>query len=111
MADRSILIIGAGIAGLAAGCYAQMNGYRTKIFEMHTIPGGVCTSWKRGGYTFEGCIHHLAGCTPGTKLHRMWQELGAMPRDLIHPEEVVRVEDPSGKALTIHADLDRLAEH
>jgi phytoene dehydrogenase-like protein len=111
MADRSILIIGAGIAGLATGCYAQMNGYRTKIFEMHTIPGGVCTSWKRGGYTFDGCIHHLAGCTPGTKLYGMWQELGAMPRDLIHPEEVVRVEDPSGKALTIHADLDRLADH
>jgi phytoene dehydrogenase-like protein len=110
MADRSILIIGAGIAGLATGCYAQMNGYRTKILEMHTIPGGVCTAWKREGYTFDGCIHHLAGCTPGTKLHRMWQELGAMPRDLIHPEEVVRVEDPSGKALTIHADLDRLAD-
>jgi phytoene dehydrogenase-like protein len=110
MADRSILIIGAGIGGLATGCYAQMNGYRTRIVEMHTIPGGVCTSWKRRGYTFDGCIHHLAGCTPGTKLHRMWQELGAMPRDLIHPEEVVRVEDPSGKALTIHADLDRLTD-
>jgi phytoene dehydrogenase-like protein len=111
MADRSILIIGAGIAGLATGCYAQMNGYRTRILEMHTIPGGVCTSWRRKGYTFDGCIHHLAGCTPGTKLYRMWQELGAMPRDLIHPEDVVRVEDPSGKTLTIYADLDRLADH
>jgi phytoene dehydrogenase-like protein len=111
MADRSILIIGAGIAGLATGCYAQMNGYRSQILEMHTIPGGVCTSWKRKGYTFDGCIHHLAGCTPGTKLCRMWQELGAMPRDLIHPEEVVRVEDPGGKTLTVHADLDRLADH
>jgi phytoene dehydrogenase-like protein len=110
MADRSILIIGAGIAGLAAGCYAQMNGYRTKILEMHTVPGGVCTAWKRGGYTFDGCMHHLAGCTPGTRLHRMWQELGAMPRELIHPEEVVRVEEPGGKVLTIHADLDRLAD-
>jgi phytoene dehydrogenase-like protein len=110
MANRSILIIGAGIAGLATGCYAQMNGYRTKIVEMHTVPGGVCTSWKRRGYTFDGCVHHLAGCTPGTKLYGMWQELGAMPRDMIHPEQVVRVEDPSGKALTIHADLDRLAD-
>ncbi len=111
MADRSILIIGAGIAGLATGCYAQMNGYRTKILEMHAIPGGQCTSWKRKGYTFDGCIHHLAGCTPGTKLHRMWQELGAMPRELVHPDVVVQVEDPCGKALTIYADLDRLADH
>ena len=26
MADKSIIIIIAGIGGLAAGCYAQMNG-------------------------------------------------------------------------------------
>jgi thioredoxin reductase len=25
--ERSIIIIGAGIAGLSAGCYDQMNGY------------------------------------------------------------------------------------
>lgn len=49
---RSVIIIGAGIAGLSAGCYGQMNGYNTKIFEMHSIPGGLCTSWKRKSYTF-----------------------------------------------------------
>ncbi len=110
MDDRSILIIGAGIAGLATGCYAQMNGYRTRILEMHTVPGGACASWKRAGYTFDGCMHHLAGCKPGTKLYGMWQELGAMPRDLIYRDEVVRVEEPDGKSLTIHADLDRLMD-
>jgi phytoene dehydrogenase-like protein len=110
MGDRSILIIGAGIAGLATGCYAQMNGYRSRILEMHVLPGGACTAWQRKGYTFDGCIHHLAGCTPGTKLYRMWQELGAMPRDMIHPDVVVQVEEPGGETLTVPADLDRLAE-
>ncbi len=61
--DKSITIIGAGIAGLSVGCYAQMNGYRTKIFEMHNKPGGLCTAWKRNGYTIDGCIHHLAGAS------------------------------------------------
>ncbi|MCK4323768.1 MAG: NAD(P)/FAD-dependent oxidoreductase, partial [Armatimonadetes bacterium] len=55
--DKSIIIIGAGIAGLSAGCYARMNGYRTTIFEMHDKPGGLCTSWKRRGYTIDGCLH------------------------------------------------------
>jgi thioredoxin reductase len=32
MNNPSIIIIGAGIAGLSAGCYGQMNGYRTVIF-------------------------------------------------------------------------------
>ena len=47
--DKSIIIIGAGFAGLAAGIYARLNGYRTQIFEMHSQPGGLCTSWKRKG--------------------------------------------------------------
>jgi len=51
------IIIGADVAGLSAGCYGQMNGYDTKIFELHTLPGGLCTSWKRKGYVFDGCIH------------------------------------------------------
>ena len=37
MEEKSIIIIGAGIAGLSAGCYGQMNGYRTQIFEMPFI--------------------------------------------------------------------------
>lgn len=56
-----ILIIGAGIAGLATGCYAQMNGYQVRILEAHNLPGGLCTAWRRQGYTFDGCIHHLGG--------------------------------------------------
>lgn len=60
MAQKLVIIIGAGIAGLSAGCYGQMNGYRTQIFEMQNKPGGLCTSWER--YTsnwrasFEGWL-------------------------------------------------------
>jgi thioredoxin reductase len=39
MPDRSI-IIGAGLAGLSTGCYARMNGYSSRIFEHHSVPGG-----------------------------------------------------------------------
>ena len=65
MLEKSIIIIGGGIAGLAAGCYAQMNGYRTQIFELHFLPGGLCTAWERGPYVFDGCIHYLFGSGPG----------------------------------------------
>jgi phytoene dehydrogenase-like protein len=43
-----VIIIGAGVSGLSVGCYLQMNGFDTEIFEMHNLPGGVCTAWKRG---------------------------------------------------------------
>ncbi len=111
MTERSIKIIGAGIAGLTAGCYAQMNGYRTQIFEMHNIPGGLCTSWKRKGYTFDGCIHYLMGSRSGA-LHQFYRELGAVQgRQMVDHEEFLHVEDNSGKKLIVYSDLDRLEGH
>jgi phytoene dehydrogenase-like protein len=74
MAHR-IKIIGAGISGLAAGCYLQMNGYETEIIEQHGTSGGLCTSWKRSGYTFDGCIHWLLGSAEGSAFNRLWSEL------------------------------------
>lgn len=109
--DRTMIIIGAGIGGLATGCYAQMNGYRSQIFEMHSVPGGLCASWKRKGYTFDGCIHHLAGCLPESGLYPLWEELGAMPRPMLYARELVQAEDPAGNRLTVFTDLDRLAQH
>jgi phytoene dehydrogenase-like protein len=112
MSDKKIIVIGAGIAGLSAGCYTQMNGFETQIFEMHNLPGGQCTSWRRKGFVFDGCIHHLAGCKPGSSLYSMWRELGALPeRPVIFPEHICRVEDPSEKELNVYTDLDRLKEH
>jgi phytoene dehydrogenase-like protein len=94
--QKSIIIIGAGMGGLASGIFGQLNDYRTQIFEMHTIPGGQCTSWKRKGYTFDVCIHHLFGCSPGTKINGLWKELGAMPRELVYTEDCVSVVSPDG---------------
>ena len=37
--DKSIIIIGGGLTGLAAGCYGRMNGYHTSIFELHNAIG------------------------------------------------------------------------
>ena len=38
--NKTIIIIGGGISCLSAGCYAQMNGYQSQIFELQTLPGG-----------------------------------------------------------------------
>jgi phytoene dehydrogenase-like protein len=112
MADKSIAIIGAGIAGLSAGCYGQMSGYRTQIFELHDKPGGLCTSWKRKGYTFDGCIHWLVGSGAGTSFNHIWQELGAVQgRQMIDHQEFLRVEGAGGKTFIVYTDIDRLEQH
>ncbi|HLE16467.1 MAG TPA: NAD(P)/FAD-dependent oxidoreductase [Anaerolineales bacterium] len=106
---ESIAIIGAGVAGLAAGCYAQMNGYRTKIFELHDLPGGLCTAWERENYIFDGCIHYLYGSGPGQPFHRMWEELGAVQdKRMIHQEEFMRILGEDGRTFIVYSDPDRL---
>jgi phytoene dehydrogenase-like protein len=112
MAQKSILIAGAGIAGLSAGCYGQMNGHRTQIFERHDKPGGLCTSWKRQGYTIDGCLNWLVGSRPGDNFHRIWEELGAVQgRRMVEREEFLRIESRGGKVLIVYSDIDRLQQH
>ena len=105
---KSIIIIGAGMGGLAAGIYGQMNGYETQIFEMHAKPGGQCTSWKRKGYTFDPCLHHFFGCKPGSRVNQMWHELGALPRELVPIGECTAVASPDGKMFIDYYDLKKL---
>jgi phytoene dehydrogenase-like protein len=105
---KKVIIIGAGIGGLSAGCYAQMNGYRVHIFEKHYAPGGLCTSWSRHGFTFDGCIHNLAGTAPDSPFATMWRELGITAR--MHAfKEMIAIEAPRGDApLTMLTKLEDL---
>ncbi len=80
MIKKKAIIVGAGIAGLSAGCYLQINGYDTEIFEAHSVPGGLCTAWSREGYLIEGCIHGLLGSSSTHPLYRHWNELIEMDK-------------------------------
>jgi phytoene dehydrogenase-like protein len=108
---QSIIIIGAGMGGLSAGIYGRLNGFETRIFEMHTVPGGQCASWKRGGFVFDACIHHLFGCSLASRIHGLWSEVGAMPRDLVRPEECTAVLSPDGRLFRDYYDLEKLESH
>ena len=104
-----IIIIGGGIAGLCAGVYARRLGYAVQVFEKHTTPGGLATSWRRDDYTFETCLHWLVGSGPGGTLHARWQEVCDIERlKFIDADEFVRVESERGDCLHIYSDIDRL---
>jgi len=112
MGEKSVIVIGAGVAGLSTGCYARMNGYAARIFEHHFLPGGLCTAWKRGDYTIDGCVHWLMGSAPGSELHRIWDELGVIHgRQFVYPDEFFRLEDTDGRVLIFYTDLDKLGKH
>lgn len=53
-------IIGAGISGLSVGCYLQMNGYETEIYEKHSLPGDYVQAGNAANIlstvAFIGCL-------------------------------------------------------
>ena len=107
----SIIIIGSGMGGLAAGIYGQLNGFQTRIFEAHSLPGGQCTSWKRKGYVFDGCIHHFGAGSGKTKMDAFWREVGAMPAEMAPTTAVVSVRFPDGACFHDYYDLEKLRTH
>ncbi|MBN1161336.1 MAG: NAD(P)/FAD-dependent oxidoreductase [Dehalococcoidales bacterium] len=110
--EKSIIIIGGGLSGLAVGCYGRMNGYKTKIFEMHDIVGGVCTGWKRKGYTIDGAMNWLVGTGPKSSAYKLWEELGAAKHWKIYNHDLYSVyEDKDGKAFNIYCDADRFEKY
>ena len=73
-----VIVIGAGISGLTAAIYARRSGWETVVLEKAAVPGGLSTSWKRRGFTFEGGIHWLIGSVGTIPLHDIWTETGAL---------------------------------
>jgi NADPH-dependent 2,4-dienoyl-CoA reductase/sulfur reductase-like enzyme len=46
MTHPHLIIVGGGLAGLSAGCYALRSGFRVTIVEHNLALGGVCTAWR-----------------------------------------------------------------
>ncbi len=112
MAKKTIIIIGAGLAGLSAGCYAQMNGYQTHIFEHANKPGGVAAAWRRKDYLIDGGIHFLMGHRPGQPIYDLYRELGTADDDCCVDMTTYGrfIDEPTGLKLDITCNLDQLAD-
>jgi len=86
--SKTVNIIGSGISGLTAGCYLQMCGFKTEIFEKHSNPGGLCTSWKRNGYIINLSAHWIIGSGKGSSFYKLWSELIDMESIKFHNHDL-----------------------
>ncbi|MDI6849091.1 MAG: NAD(P)/FAD-dependent oxidoreductase [Candidatus Saccharicenans sp.] len=102
-----MIIVGAGIAGLSTGCYAEMNGFRTAIFESNKVPGGLCAARARKGYKFDISMHLLANSKNGP-FKKMWDELGVTRnQEFYYHDRLIAVEGRERK-LDFCLDRERL---
>ncbi len=106
-----IIIVGGGIAGLCAAVYAQRCGYQAEVLEMHDSAGGLATSWHRGEYTFETCLHWLFGSNPHGEMYSRWLEVFDIDKlRFVYHDEIVRLQGENGDCLSIYSNIDRLEQ-
>lgn len=53
MDNKTIIIIGAGIAGLSAAIRLKSQGHNVQVYEANSYPGGKLTAFSENGYRFD----------------------------------------------------------
>ena len=103
-----IIIIGGGVAGMAAGIRALRGGHEAVIAEAHSVPGGNLTGWDRDGYHIDNCIHWLTGTNPVTEMYGMWRELGVPVDGRVNQGETLYTYASGGGALSLSRSIEKL---
>ena len=110
--NKKVVVIGGGIAGLSAGVYAIKCGFDVTILEGHSMAGGICTSWKRKGYLFEGGMHWLAGSSTKQPMNKMWRHIGALDDGVaIGYGEPFMEYNHKGSPIRIYRDVESTERH
>ena len=109
MADRRIVIAGAGIGGLAAAVALAAAGFRTTVVEATDRPGGKMRAVAVAGRPID------AGPTVLTLrwvFDRLFEEAGADLGDwarLVRADRLARHAWPDGARLDLYSDVERSA--
>src|SRR5574342_141485 len=53
MKTPSVIVIGAGVGGIAAAAHVARRGVKVKVLEKNSRPGGRCDRFSRDGHHFD----------------------------------------------------------
>lgn len=114
MAEYQLVIIGAGLSGLAAGIRAARFGWKVLLVEQHRQPGGLNSYYFRRGHVLETGLHAMTNYAPATEkqapLNRLFRQLHLSRRTFrIHEQICSEVVFP-GRSLRFSNDPALLNE-
>lgn len=103
----SVLILGAGVAGLTAGIYCLKKGHTVTICEQHTIVGGNLTGWTRERLHIDNCIHWLTGTNKHSSFNKIWKDIGAISENIpMITEKSLYTFKKDDKSVSLYRNLD-----
>jgi phytoene dehydrogenase-like protein len=99
------VVIGSGIGGLITANLLARDGARVLLVEQHYMAGGYCSTFRRGGFTFDAATHFypLLG-NPETLTGRLLGELG-VETGWVKMDPVDTFHLPDGSRFTVPADF------
>ncbi len=102
-----VVVIGSGLAGLTAAALIAKRGLSVLVVEHHYLPGGMCTTLRRRGFSFDTGTGLLYGFGErGVNPHRfVMNELGA-DIDIIEHRALLRMRLPD-KQITFWPDYEQ----
>ena len=108
--DYDVLIIGAGMSGLAAGIRSAYYGKKVCIVEKHHRVGGLNSFYNRGGRKFDVGLHAMTNYVPkGVKLSplpKLLRQLKLKAEDFaLYPQRMSVIKFPN-KILLFNNDFD-----
>jgi phytoene desaturase len=105
-ASYDVVVIGAGVGGLVCANLLAREGLSVLLVEQHYMVGGYCSTFRRGGYTFDAASHFypLLG-NPETITGRLLAELGATC-GWVKMDPVDTFHFPDGSRFAVPADFD-----
>lgn len=112
MKDPSrVVVIGAGVGGLAAGAALARAGLDVTILEAHIYPGGCAGTFYHQGYRFDAGATLSGGFYPGGPMDLVARASGinAWPASPANPAMVVHL--PDNLQITRWTDEQRWAEY
>jgi C-3',4' desaturase CrtD len=97
---KRVLVIGAGVGGLAAAAVLARAGMEVTVLEAHVYPGGCAGTFFHQGYRFEAGATLAGGFYPGGPMDLLAKAAGidAWPGEAADPAMVVHL--PDGCAVT-----------
>lgn len=104
---RKVVVIGAGIGGLAAACLLAADGCKVKVLEKNQTIGGKMNQFEKGGFRFDTGPSLLT--MPGV-LRQLFEYCGAKMEDyldLVPLSPLCRYHFPDGTSFNAHSDLQQ----